>query len=41
MRTLDDSQRICLEGQVEIGGKIVGILDIDRVMDRARPGTDT
>ncbi len=41
LRTLDDSQRICLEGQVEIGGKIVGILDIDRVMDRARPGTDT
>ena len=41
LRTLDDSQRVCLEGQAEIGGKIVGILDIDRVMDRARPETDT
>lgn len=41
LRTLDDSQRVCLEGQAEIGGKIVGILDIDRVMDKARPGTDT
>jgi purine-binding chemotaxis protein CheW len=37
LRTLSDAQRSCLVAQAGIDGKLVGILDVDRIAVRAQP----